>query len=128
MPQPIEKEINEYILKLSGKASIPEPLAIDHNYKLSIDGEITDERLTNNHDGTYNKYFYFKPILAEIKKDNGEVIKAKDTRSWSTKVRKMLYRIWEQNASSLTSEEFYDLVMRHIVLNLEEIAAEATKL
>lgn len=122
-----EKQINDYVLKLSGKVSILEPLAIGHNFKVEIDGTITNETLSDNQDGKFNLYYKFEPILCKIKKDNGEVIKAKDPRKNSQKLRRMVYAIWMNDASSLPEEEAYDRFMAHVIVHAEALYKQAMK-
>jgi len=112
----MEKEkINENVLKVSGKASLPEPLEIDHNYKVEIDGDVTSDDLKSNQDGTFTRYFRFEPILIKILKDNGEIIKAKDTRSRSQQLRSRLFKIWTETNANIEFETFYDEVMKLII-------------
>lgn len=121
MPQPTEKEINDYVLKLSGKVSILEPIEIGRNYKVEIDGTITNETLSDNQDGKFNLYYKFEPILAKIKKDNGEIIKAKDPRKNSQKLRNLLYAIWLNNNDSSVFEDFYDEFMTYVMLHADNL-------
>ena len=116
--------INEQIIKFSGKACIPEGLTLGNSYKVLIDGEITAITDSNNQDGTKNRIHKFEPILATITKDNGETIKTKDTRSWSTKLRKVIYAIWINNNSNITSEEYYEKVMKQILLDMDNITSK----
>lgn len=118
-------KINENYLKLSGKACIPQPLVLGNSYKLLIDGEITNQGQTNNHDGSADQWFKFEPILVSIQKDNGETIKAKDVRKWSQKLRNWLYRGWETNNSSLSFDDYYDKVMKYLIANSDELADRA---
>lgn len=112
--------INEHILKLTGKATLGSELELAHNYKVLIDGEITSVTDSHNQDGTADRIYKFEPILCEIKKDNGEVIKTKDTRSRSTMLRKVIYAIWMQNNSAMNSEDYYNKVMSLIIGNVED--------
>ena len=73
-------EINENILKLTGKVSLPEPLQIGHNFKIVIEGSVTDENLHDNNNGTFDKIYRFEPVLVEAITPSGERIKAKDYR------------------------------------------------
>ena len=113
--------INDYILKLTGKVSILEPLELGHNYKLLIDGEVTSVTDTNNQDGTKNRVYKYEPILCTIQKDNGETIKAKDARSNSTKIRKVLYAVWLQKNSDLDFDNFYDRFTALIISNVDAL-------
>ena len=35
---------DDWLIKLSGKAALPKPLEIGHNYKIEIEGSITEKR------------------------------------------------------------------------------------
>lgn len=122
-----EKIINDYVLKLTGKVSILEPIEQSHNYKVEIDGTIDAVTDTDNHDGTYNRYYKFLPILCKIKKDNGEVIRAKDPRKNSQKLRRIVYAIWMNDASSLPEEEAYDRFMNHVMVHADVLYQQAMK-
>ncbi len=62
----MDKEIKDYILKLSGKASLLEELENDHEYDISINGETTEQTEVSNGDGSYNIVYKFKPKIIEI--------------------------------------------------------------
>jgi len=114
-------EINEHYIKLLGKACIPEPLELGHNFKVEIDGEIVAVTDINNQNGTKDRQYKFQPILVKILKDNGEVIQAKDNRTASKKVRNMCYRIWESNNDSRDYEVAYQDTMKQIMFELVEL-------
>lgn len=120
-------EINEHYIKLIGKACIPEPLELGNNYKVEIDGDVTGITDTDNNNGTKDRYYKFAPILVNILKDNGEVIKAKDNRSASKKVRNMCYRIWESNDDPRDYEQAYQDTIKQIMFELTELYERARK-
>src|SRR3990167_10420088 len=103
---PTTQEINSRFIKLSGKAEIPESLELEHNYKITIDATVTSISEMGNNNGTKDISYKVEPILCEILKDNGEVVKAKDTRSESSKTRRVIYAIWSQNDNPQPFEEF----------------------
>lgn len=121
------KEINEHIVKLSGKANIPSELEMGNNYKLSIDGEITAITESNNDDGTYDRYYKFVPILCSILKDNGETIKAKDNRRNSQKIRNLLYKFWMEDSGGTSFDDAYDKFSKQVLFELEDIYERSKK-
>ena len=52
---------DSYVLKLGGKAELPNPLTIGHNYKITIDGSITAITESDNDDGSHTFYHKFQP-------------------------------------------------------------------
>jgi hypothetical protein len=109
---------NSYFIKISGKANIPTELGIGHNYKVVMDCSITSESKVDNEDGTYDVIYKVEPITAEITKDNGETIKARDPRKNSTKIRNYLYRIWADKNIGLAFEDYYTTVTNKILRDL----------
>lgn len=107
--------INEHILKISGKATLPKELSLGHNYKITTDGEITTITDSTNQDGTLDKIYKFEPILCEILGDNGESIKAKDTRKRSQQLRSVIVRNWRESNSALEQDDFYDREMLGLI-------------
>lgn len=118
-------QVNEHVLKLSGKATLPEAVLNTHAYSLLIDGSITSVTESDNHDGTVNVYYKFEPVLVQMIKDNGDTIKAKDIRSQSKKLRNLLYKIWEENGIPGEFEPFYEKVMNYILIDAENIVMRA---
>mgnify|MGYP001610819828 CR=1 FL=1 len=114
-------EINEYVLKLSGKASLPEALELSHSYKIEIDGAVTTSTDSDNHDGTCVRYFKYEPILVKILKDNGETIKAKDTRSRSKLFRALLWKEWKNMTNAGEFETFYDEIYEVLMEQVPEV-------
>ena len=110
-----EIAINEYILKLTGKATLPEALELGNSYKITIDGEITTATDSNNQDGTLNRIYRFEPILCEVLKDNGSTIKAKDIRKRSQQLRNGLWKKWKNENVEIDFETYYDRKMLSII-------------
>lgn len=59
-------QINEHILKLSGKASIVGPLVIGKDYTFSGTGSVVKVEENDNQDGTINVTYILKPIIATV--------------------------------------------------------------
>jgi ribosomal 50S subunit-recycling heat shock protein len=116
-------EINEYILKLTGAASLLEPLENDKDYLISVDGSIVKKSEEPNDDGTMNITFTFKPKTIEILKDNGQTIKSKDIRRNSQKLRAMIYYLYQESGTEMEQEEFYDKFMGKLMSHFEGVVA-----
>lgn len=112
-------EINEHIIQLSGKASIPEPLEVGGNYKITMDGSVITETMSDNHDGTANRIFKFKPIVLLTTDKTGKTIKSKDTRSMSQLLRGSIRKRWINIASRMDEEKYYETIMYGIMRDLD---------
>lgn len=120
-------EPNSYFVKISGKANIPEPLELGNGYKIVLEGEITASSDFSLQNGTFDRTFTYKPALATIEDDKGRVIKAKDLRSRSSQIRRMLYRAWEVDPGETDHEEDYDRTMKYILAHIYDIREESKK-
>jgi len=112
--------INSHILKLTGKAEIPEPLKIGFNYKTEIQGTCEGINEEDNHDGTHNYYYKFEPVLVELIKETGERIKAKDTRRKSQMLRSCIWKEWQETQVNQEFEDYYDNRMTEIIRKIIE--------
>ena len=108
-----------------GKANIPTRLDIGHNYKLTADCSITQEQKIDNNDGTFDVVFKVEPVTVEIMGDNGKVVKAKDPRRNSQKIRNTLYREWAFLTEPIEFEKLYDICTQVIIKNVVNIVDEA---
>lgn len=107
--------MDNYVLKLSGKAELPQTLEIGHNIKTVLEGSITSETISDNDDGTHTHTFLFKPIVVETIDAKGERIRAKDTRSRSQQMRSLLFRRWREGNEPTEFEDYYDKVMLELM-------------
>lgn len=110
-------ENNEYILKLSGKVNIPQPLEIGHNYEVKIKGSITGDARDDNENGTVDTSYKFQPILVEVITPQGQKIKAKDPRKMSQKLRGIIFIDWQESKVQQDFDEFYLNKMNEIISN-----------
>lgn len=55
-------QVNEKILKLQGKISVPQEYILGEDYTIEITGQIVKIEDLDNQDGTVNKVFVFKPL------------------------------------------------------------------
>ena len=60
-------QVNEHILKVSGKIDIPEGLELGSDHVISLTGQIVKVEDLDNQDGTCNKVYVFKPMLGYVK-------------------------------------------------------------
>ena len=116
-----EKEIKDYILKLSGKASLLQEIENDKEYNLRVNGETTAKTEVPNGDGSYNIIYKFQPKIIEIEGEGGEIIKTKDLRKKSQKLRGALYYLWQEQSGNLDQDEFYDRFMDKLLANLNGV-------
>lgn len=110
-----------YFVQLRGKVNIPKKVSIGHNFKLELQGSVTDERRSDLENGDFEVTSTFRPITCEIKTDLGETIKGKDTRSRSQQLRAIMYRKWEMNDDFRGHEEQYEAAMRWCIANADYI-------
>lgn len=114
-----EKVINDYIVKMSGKVSILEPILIDHNYTLKLDCAVVAENLKTNENGTFNIEYKIEPMRVELIDETGKSLKAKDPRTWSQKLRAMV--LFESRRENLDEQIEYDSFMLWIIKNFNLI-------
>lgn len=119
--------INEYVLQLTGKASLPTALEIEQAYTVELTGEVVSETKIPNNDGTFNLLYKYKPIIAVIKGEHGEVIKTKDLRNNSVKFRKSAWKVWADKGIEGEFETFYDYATSKSILLLDKIADDYSK-
>lgn len=62
------KQINEHILRLTGKVELEEPMVFGSDYTLTISGQIVKTEDMDNQDGTFNRIYTFKSLILQ---DNG---------------------------------------------------------
>ena len=116
-----EQPINEHVIKLTGKASLPEALIIGENYRMTMNGTVTAKTESDNHDGTSILYYKFEPINVELVNDLGESIRSRDTRSNSVLLRSLLWKRWKDSGSGIEFEDFYDGVMNQVMYEHAQI-------
>jgi hypothetical protein len=107
--------MDSYFIKLQGKAELPKPLSIGHNFRVLLEGSIIGEETTDNDDGSFNHAFKFQPIVVEAVTPTGETIKARDTRSRSVQLRMTLMREWRENNETMAFEDYYNEEMLKII-------------
>lgn len=108
-----------YYIKIQGKVNVPKKIDIGHNYRVVMDCSVTQEQKEDNEDGTFNIISKVVPITAEISKDNGETIKAKDPRKNSTKIRNLLHWKWSHANSTEDFESYYTRYTNWALANMD---------
>jgi hypothetical protein len=83
---------NDHVLKLTGKAELPNSLEIGTNYEVKIKGSITSLTEADKFDGTHVIYYKFEPVLIEVINEIGKTLKLKDKRRVSQKIRNMAWK------------------------------------
>lgn len=114
-------DISNYILKLTGKAELPQAIEIGHNYRVALEGSVVAALDSDNEDGTLSRSFTFKPIKVEVLTATGETIKAKDTRSNSQLLRALVYKKWVNAASSESFDDFYQRFIFGVMRDIDEL-------
>ena len=110
--------MDSFVIKLSGKAELPESIEIGHNFRVELEGSIVSETIADNEDGTKTHYFTFKPIIVETITEKGKRMRAKDTRSRSVQMRSLLFKRWREQNIPQEFEEYYDVRMVEIMKDI----------
>jgi len=113
-----------YYVKIQGKANIPERLVIGHNYRLEADCSITSETRSDNENGEFDIVFKVEPVTVTIVKDNGSVVKARDPRKNSTKIRNLLYFKWKESNEAIDFEEYYTKFTNTVLANMDALISK----
>lgn len=116
-----------FYLKIQGKANIPERLAIGHNYKIVANCSITQEQRDDNENGEFNVTFKAEPITMEISQDNGKVIKAKDPRKNSMKMRNYLFKLYADEGYIEEFDKVYDMFTNEVMAITPHLLRQAIK-
>lgn len=104
-----------YLLKLSGKAELPSPILPGHNWRVSSEGSVVSETISDNDDGSFTHTYLFKPVKVEVLTPLGESLKLKDTRSDSQLFRAALFRIWKTQNDPRPFDDVYHAGMRRLL-------------
>lgn len=107
--------MDTHLLKIMGKAELPQPVEIGHNFRVSSEGSVVSSNKSDNEDGSFTYTYVFKPIKIEVLTPLGETLKLSDTRTLSQQFRAMMWRIWKQYNDP---ESFEDVVYPRLMKNL----------
>jgi|SRR3569623_908897 len=114
-------EISNHVIKLTGKAELPQAVDIGNNYHVALEGSVTAVTNSDNENGTVTAIYTFKPIKVDVLTPRGEAIKAKDTRSNSQLLRSLLYKKWVNLASSEDFDTWYTKIIYGVMRDLDEL-------
>ena len=115
-------ETSERIIKITGSQNISEDLEMDTEYDLSLRAECKSYKPSSNDNGTVNITYYLSLTGDKFEISDGKkVIKAKDKRKRSQKMRNCFYMIWQEKGSIGEFEDYYDQIMAKAIANLEDI-------
>ena len=116
-----------YYIKIQGKVNVPELLPIGHNYQLKADCSVVSEQKEDNEDGTLAITSKLVPITVEITKDNGKVLKAKDPRKNSQKMRNYLFKKYAEEGYTEDFDRVYDAFALEVMTMTPTLLREAIK-
>jgi hypothetical protein len=111
----MELKINEYILKMQGKATLMQELELGNSFSLQVKGAVDQTTDQDNEDGTIQRIYRFKPLMVDVIYDNGQITKTKDTRSRSQQMRACIRREWQEFTSDLDENDYYDSRMMMLI-------------
>ena len=118
--------MENYYVKISGKANISERLNIGHNFRLEADCSVTSETRTDNENGEFDITFKVEPVTVTITRDNGTIVKARDPRKNSTKIRNLLYFKWKESNEAIDFEDYYTKFTNTVLSNMDALIAKLT--
>lgn len=120
---------DSYAIKLSGAAELPSPLKIGHNIHCVLEGSIVSETISDDESGGKTHFFKFKPVIVETINEKGERLRAKDTRSLSTRIRSRSYVWWKEHLDrGMTQEEMYEWYGERTLYHYDEVVEFLEKL
>lgn len=103
-----EQKINSHILKLQGKAELPQEIELGSNYHIALEGSIIATSEHDNENGTSDKVYTFRPVKVEILTPKGKMLKLKDSRKNSQKLRNYLFKLYAQEGYVEAFDQVYD--------------------
>ena len=115
------KEINSHKLRILGTVELPQAIGEGKNYHVSVEGEVRGSSIDTNDDGTFDKTYKLKIATLELLNEKGQVMKAKDRRKMSQRLRGAIYFYGTENDPDVPEEKFYEQTMGKIITNLDKI-------
>ena len=100
---------NSYTARIVGLSELPEALEIGHDYTIVITANCNKISKQDNEDGSFTFNHSLRQLMAQITSDDGKVIKVKDKKSQSQKLRAQI--ILQAIEEGKDSEVEYDLLM-----------------
>jgi hypothetical protein len=118
--------MDTHLLKVSGKAQLPESIEVGHNWHVSLEGSVVSETKSDNEDGSFTYTYTFKPVRLEALDPLGKVLILKDTRSRSQILRSRLFAIWKGTNDAESFDAFYDKIMANLIADAEHVVTRYT--
>ncbi len=112
--------MENFFLKLTGKVNIGEPLELEHDYHISLQGSITGSSKDTNHNGDFDIAYKFEPLTVELLKRTGETLKADRTKK-SQKLRNRIYIAWKESKEEMDFLEYYERQMNYLIVNYDDV-------
>lgn len=116
-----------YYIKIQGKVNVPSKVEIGHNYKLVADCSVVSEQKSDLENGEYSITSKLVPITAEVTKDNGETVKAKDPRKNSVKFRNYLLKLHSEEGILQDFDTVYEKVTYKAMSLMPQLLREVIK-
>lgn len=110
-----------HLLKISGKAELPKPVDIGHNYRVSVEGSVVSVNKSDNENGEFTYTYTFKPVNMELLTDKGEMLKLKDTRTSSQLLRAKLWSVWKNGKNPENFDTWYQRLMMNLLQHADEL-------
>jgi len=105
------------MIKIIGTACIPSGLSIDSQYKILTLVDCKSIDYKSNENGTCDVIYKLKLTgETDIINNEGKVIKAKDNRSMSQKLRGRIYAFMKEQGVDTDDQEFYEEEIQKIIL------------
>jgi hypothetical protein len=106
---------DSYVIKISGKAQLPYAIKAGHNWRVSSEGSVVSETISDNEDGSFTHTYTYKPVRVEVMTPLGETLKLADTRSDSQLFRAMMFKIWKAQNDLRNFDQVYHDGMRQMI-------------
>lgn len=103
----MDKKINSYSLKFTGKVELPKPLEQEHEYVFAIRGDIRGYSDKPTDDGEFDATYSAQLVSVEVIDPLGESVKSKDKRSESKKTRFAIVAELDDLGADIDPEEGY---------------------
>lgn len=115
-------QTNEHIISFRGKASIKNPLVLDHDYRVL--STVTCRRVATvpNDNGTVDTTYTVEPITSEITDELGKVIEAKKKSKMSVAMRFQIISLMRDLMPEIEEDEQnYETAMSWMMKDLPQI-------
>ena len=113
--------VNEHIISFRGKASLSQPLTLDHDY--SVLSTVTCRRVSSvpTDNGSIDITYTVEPLTSEITDELGKVVEAKKKSKQSVAMRFMIIPIMRDLLPDNEDETNYEIAMGWIMKDLPNI-------